>query len=221
MTVLKGAAFYDLDRTLVRFNSGWLYAKYEREHGRVSRLMMARAAFALARYHLSLIDIERAYRRVLAQYKGMPDRVITERTNTWFLRDVTHALEPGAVKALAMHKGDGLPNVLLTNSSCYVARIAAQEWELDGWLANVFELGSDGNLTGGFEAPLCHGHGKVVRAQAWASEHGVTLDKSWFYTDSYSDVPMLEAVAFPRIVNPDPRLKRYAAKRNWPVLDWR
>jgi phosphoserine phosphatase len=69
--------------------------------------------------------------------------------------------------------------------------------------------------------PFCYGPGKVQRAERWAAEHGVELEQSYFYTDSLSDLPMLERVGQPRIVNPDPRLRREANRRGWPILDWR
>ena len=69
-------------------------------------------------------------------------------------------------------------------------------------------------------SPLCYGPGKVERAQAWATERGVDLGKSYFYSDSYSDAPMLRAVAYPRVISPDPRLSREARQRGWPVLQW-
>jgi len=204
----------------VSFNSGWLYAKYEREHGRISRWTIVRAAFALARYHLSLIDMEKAYRRLLGQYRGLDEQVIWDRTREWFQRDVADELLPGARKAVEMHRLDGRPNVILTNSSAYVAQVATETWDFDDWMANIFELDDRGRLTGRFETPLCHGEGKVIRARRWADEHGVKLRDSWFYSDSYSDVPMLEAVGEPRVVNPDPRLAVYARRKGWPVLDW-
>ncbi len=215
------AAFYDLDRTLVEFNSGWLYAKYEREHRRIGRMTMAKAAFALLRYHLSLIDMERAYRKLLGRYRGLDESVVRQRTEEWFARDVAGALLPGAKKALELHRSSGRPNVMLTNSSCYVAQVATASWGLDDWMANIFELDASGALTGLFELPLCHGEGKVIRAKRWAADNGVDLRKSWFYSDSYSDVPMLAAVGEPRVVNPDPRLAVHARRRGWPVLDWR
>jgi phosphoserine phosphatase len=71
------------------------------------------------------------------------------------------------------------------------------------------------------EAPLCFGAGKVVHASAWARDHGVDLSASAFYTDSVSDLPMLERVGEPRVINPDLRLRRVARRRGWPIESWR
>ena len=68
---------------------------------------------------------------------------------------------------------------------------------------------------------LCYGPEKVRVAQEWASEEGVDLARSSFYSDSVSDLPMLERVGDPRVVNPDPRLRVRAALNRWPVEHWR
>jgi len=80
---------------------------------------------------------------------------------------------------------------------------------------------SAGLLTGEIEPTICYGAGKTARAERWAKEHGGSVAASWFYTDSLSDLPMLEVVERPRIVQPDPRLRRVAVQRGWPILDWR
>lgn len=214
------AAFFDLDRTLLSVNSGSLYVKAEYRAGRISARQLMESFFWLGLYHLSLLDVERAYRKALNFYRGANSRELEERTGSFFAREVRQHLQPGAAAALEWHREQGHPVVLLTSSSCYLARLSSQEFRLDGWLANIFLEDSTGCLTGDFEAPLCYGAGKVIWAERWASENDVDLDVSWFYTDSLSDLPMLQRVSEPRVVNPDPRLRRVARKKNWPILDW-
>ena len=83
-----------------------------------------------------------------------------------------------------------------------------------------FEVGADGCYTGRLAGTLCYGPGKLEQASRFAAERGETLAASAFYTDSASDLPVLEAVGAPVAVNPDPRLRRVASKRGWPVVDW-
>jgi phosphoserine phosphatase len=64
---------------------------------------------------------------------------------------------------------------------------------------------------------VCYGQGKVVWAERFAAEHDVDLAASYFYTDSISDLPLLERVGHPVVVNPDLRLRRLARKRGWPL----
>ncbi|MBW2222942.1 MAG: haloacid dehalogenase-like hydrolase [Deltaproteobacteria bacterium] len=100
------------------------------------------------------------------------------------------------------------------------ARAARDTWRLDDFLSNDFPADDQGNLIGTFARPLCYGRGKVERAQTWATERDIDLAECYFYTDSYTDAPMLRAVGHPRVVRPDPRLSRAARQGSWPVLQW-
>jgi len=213
-------AFFDMDRTLVPFNSGLSYVRYEQRHGRVSRLGVARASLWMVGYHLGVIDMEAAFRHALDLYRGVPAQELDRRTREWFAEAVAPRLSDGARDALAWHRAQGHRVVLLTSSSAYAARAAAEAWGLDGWIANRFQLDGQGRLNGSWEGPLCYGQGKIVHAERWAAPRGARLDDAWFYSDSVSDLPMLERVAHPRVVNPDPRLRRVARRKGWEVLRW-
>lgn len=215
-----GSAFFDLDRTLVPFNSGMRYARWEYRAGRLSALSLVRSGFWMALYHLSLIDMTRAYERAVARFAGTSAATLEARTLEWFDREIAHALLPAAAKTIAEHREAGRPVVLLSSTSSYMARIVTERWGFDAWLANEFPTDDRGRLTGRVRAPICYGAGKVEHARSWATAHGVDLATSWFYSDSRSDLPMLEAVGHPQVVNPDPRLARVARRRGWPIHQW-
>lgn len=215
------AAFFDLDRTLIDVNSGLLYARFERSHGRISRAQMARSVVWLVLYHFSLVDMERALDTAVEHYRGVPDRDLDARTRSFFHQQIATRLQPGARRALEAHREQSHPLVMLTSSSIYLARVSSETFGLDHFIANRFPVDDAGLLEGTLARPVCYGPGKVSLAQSWADAHGVDLDRSFFYSDSLSDAPMLERVGQPRVVNPDPRLKRLARRRRWPILDWR
>lgn len=220
-TSSRAAAFFDLDGTLIAFNSGLRYARHERRAGRIALWQMAESALWMALYHLSLVDMRRAFSRAVSHYRGVPEATLDERTQAWFEDAVAPHLLPGAADALAEHAAAGVPRVLLSSTSSYLARAVTARWGLDDWLANGFPTDAEGRLLGTMREPLCYGAGKVVHAERWAAAREVDLGASWFYTDSYSDLPMLEAVGHPVVVLPDPRLRRHARKVGWPIVDWR
>ncbi|MBU52512.1 MAG: HAD-IB family hydrolase [Deltaproteobacteria bacterium] len=216
----RPAAFFDLDRTLISVNSAKRYIQNERKQGRVTTRQMFLSAFYLMLYHFSLADIKEAYRRAAMSFRGKDHAELTASTLTWFLEEIAETIQPGGESALQEHKAQGHPCVLLTGSTSYLAKIVTDHWELDDWLATQFVVDDDGKMTGEIDGPICYSDGKVVLATEWAKQNGVDLKQSYFYTDSFSDLPMLEVVGFPRIVNPDPRLRRMANRRGWPILDW-
>jgi phosphoserine phosphatase len=75
-------------------------------------------------------------------------------------------------------------------------------------------------FTGRFVEPLCYGQGKVERARSLALAIGFDLEDATFYSDSYTDLPLLSLVREPIVINPDPRLARVAKERRWPVERW-
>ena len=216
----KVAAFFDMDRTLLDLNSSTLWAKHELIKRSISVRQFGRVLLWNALYHLSLIDMETAYEQALAHYRGRDYDELDQETRRWFARDVAHHVRPGATPALREHREQGHTLVLLTSASAFAARAASDTWQLDDFISNDFPTDTFGKLDGSFVAPLCYGDGKVVRARAWAAERGVDLQQSYFYSDSYSDAPMLRAVGNPRVISPDPRLSREARQRGWPVLQW-
>ena len=216
----RTAAFFDLDHTLIDVNSGLEWARHEYRQGNIPWWQFGRVSFWAVMYRLSWVDLERAFEEAVAFYEGDSADELYERTREWFFEHIEERLRPAAKTTLEKHRDRDHELVLLTNSSCFEAEVAANTWEFDDWLANEFPTDERGHLIGEFNSPICYGKGKVERATEWASERGVDLDDSYFYSDSYSDVPMLERVGHPRIVDPDPRLKREARRRDWPIMDW-
>jgi phosphoserine phosphatase len=100
-----------------------------------------------------------------------------------------------------------------------VTRPIAETLGLDETLSTQLEV-ADGQFTGKLLGPACYGPGKVHWAEKLTTTRELDLRSSWFYTDSYSDLPMLERVGHQVIVNPDPRLRRTAKQRGWRVENW-
>lgn len=213
-------AFFDLDRTLIDVNSGLLWARHEHRRGSLRSRDLARAVLWSALYHVAVIDMETAVGRALDLYRGVPADDLDRRTRAWFEREVASRLRPGARAAMDEHRRQRHTLVILTNSSSFEARAATERWGFDDFLSNHFPTDPAGCLTGAFEPPLCYGRGKVARAEQWAAARGVALEDCAFYSDSYSDLPMLERVGRPGVVNPDPRLRLAARRRGWSILSW-
>jgi HAD superfamily hydrolase (TIGR01490 family) len=216
---MRPAAFFDLDRTLITVNSGDLWVKRERRLGRITLRQVAEATVLFIAYRLSVVDIEAAMRKALAVYRGEREERLARWTREWYMEAVAACVSPAARRALDEHRAVGHPLVLLTSSSPYLSAVVAEQLGLDAWISSRYEV-HDGLLTGEPMLPICYGAGKVGYAERYAAESDVDLSRSYFYTDSYTDLPMLLRVGEPRVVNPDLRLRLYARWRGWPVLVW-
>lgn len=216
---MPAAAFFDLDGTLLTVNSARLWLRRERRRGRVSAWQLARALVMLGSYRVGILDMEAALRAGLRPIRGVSEEQIRAETRAWWEEDVRPFIAPGARSVLDRHRAAGDLLVLLTSSSRYAAEMARAEFGLEHTLFQVYEV-RDGCLTGEPVLPVCYGPGKVAVAERWAREHDVDLASSSFYSDSSTDLPMLERVGHPFVVGPDPRLRRVARSRGWPILDW-
>lgn len=214
-------AFFDLDHTLLARNSGVLYARAMHKAGALATVDMLRSMVWGALHFVGKLDVHEAYRRAGELFAGMHGPSVEREVEAWFEREASRLLRPGGREALARHRARGERTVLITNSSSFIAKAAARAWQLDDWLANDILLDDRGLITGAVSTPLCYGPGKVHKAKQWAEKHGVSLQRASFYSDSISDLPLLQAVGTPEVVHPDPRLARVAKQRGWRIHDWR
>lgn len=216
---VKPIAFFDLDGTLLAVNSGRLWMRRERRLGRISRFQVVEAGFYLAAYRFGLVNIERAMRKALQTVKGLPEETVRRWTEEWFAEEVVPHVAPGARAAVEEHRREGHVLAILSSSSPYEAGAAARLFGMDEILSTRYEV-RDGRFTGEVVPPVCYGEGKVHYAERLAERRGVDLKTCYYYGDSITDLPILLRVGNPRVVNPDPRLRREARRRGLPVLDW-
>lgn len=216
---LGDVVLFDLDRTLIDCNSGRLWVAAEWREGRISWTDVLWAGWWLGRYSLGLGGgLERAMEAAVGSVTGTEEAELDARVARWFEREVRHRLRPGAATALAEHRARGDRLVLATSGTWYAARAAALAYGLDDTVATRLEV-RDGRLTGRL-TELAVGAGKARAVEAWAAREGVELSRATFYTDSATDLALLERVGRPIVVNPDRALARVAADHGWPVLDW-
>jgi HAD superfamily hydrolase (TIGR01490 family) len=213
------AAFFDVDRTLVSCNTAGLFLRDLRRRGEISFLRALRALGWMAKYHLSLIDLQIIAANIAEQMRGKSESEFAERCRRWVEDQVLPLVTPGALRQIERHRSEGHVLAVLSSSPTYVTRPLAQTLGIEEVLSTTFEV-DGGAFTGRLVGPACVGPGKIHWAESLGARHDVDFAKSFFYTDSYTDVPMLERVGNAVVVNPDPRLRVAAKKRGWPVQDW-
>ncbi|MGA9523045.1 MAG: HAD-IB family hydrolase [Myxococcaceae bacterium] len=213
-------AFFDLDKTLLSVNSGSLWFRSEFKRGYINWNQALQAFTWLSLYHLGFSRLEQSLLTTIAQLEGIRESDVVQRTRAFYEREVRHQFRPLARGIVERHRADGDALVLLTTSSNYVAEIVQEALGMDHILCSRFETDAQGRYTGRPLGPLCFGPGKLTLGRAYAESQGVPLSSCSFYTDSASDLPMMEAVGRPVAVHPDRRLRRIAKQRRWEIADW-
>ncbi|MCC6558294.1 MAG: HAD-IB family hydrolase [Polyangiaceae bacterium] len=216
----RRAALFDMDRTLLRTETASLWVRHQRDIGEATLGDLARTLFWVGQYTLGVLDAARVAEKALLALRGMPETVLAARSDDWFRICVEPHIADGGREAVRRHRDAGDLCAIVTGGSPYVARPLARRLGIDLVVSTVFEVDGGGRFTGRALGPLCLGEGKLARAEALAAAHGFRLEDATFYTDSISDLPLLERVAEPVAVNPDPRLRRVAARRRFRVERW-
>ena len=212
-------AFFDMDRTLLRCNTGALWIRWLRGRGEISLFEMARATAWLAQYKLALLDMESVVEKGIASMRGQSEEELADKCRLFFAEWVQSQVSPRALETLERHRRDGHVVAILSTSTPYVVEPLARHLGIEHAICTRMDI-ADGKFVGTHRRPACYGAGKVHWAEAFAREHDVDLQRSFFYSDSYSDLPMLERVGMARVVNPDLRLKRHAKRVGWQVDEW-
>ena len=213
------AAFFDMDKTLVPVNTGIRYARWRVGRGEMKRTELLRILGWSLQYTFGLVDAQAVSTFAARTMSGIDEESFREECRTWVTADVIPLLTEKARREVELKRREGYVLAILSGSSPYAIEPLAKELGIEHILCSRLTV-AHGRFTGAVEPPLAFAEGKVTLAQAWAEDHHVSLQKSVFYSDSISDLPMLEVVGEPRIINPDPRLKRIAKKRSWPIERW-
>ncbi len=212
------AAFFDMDQTVLSIDTGVSWMRFLYRRGELSRLAMARTLWWSALYKVALLDIETLATRMVAGLAGEPEADMLAKCEVWHRDDVAGKVARQAHRAIAHHRDRGHQIVLCTGSTQYASEVVARSLGIDDVLCTRLEV-ADGKFTGRLAA-RCFGAHKVTLAEAYAADRGIDLAHSYFYSDSYNDLPLLARVGRPVVVNPDTRLHRHARRTGWRVEHW-
>jgi HAD superfamily hydrolase (TIGR01490 family) len=214
------AAFFDLDKTIISRSSSLALSRPLYRAGMVSRGQLLRGAYAQLVYLLVGADedkMERLKEGMLALTKGW-DRAQVERLVQDVLLDVIDPyVYQEALDLMALHRSEGRRLYIVSSSPEEIVRPLARHFGVSGVIATQAHVGDDGRYTGELSF-YAYGEQKADAIRALAARVGVDLGGSYAYSDSITDLPMLETVGHPTVVNPDRTLRKEAASRGWPVL---
>jgi HAD superfamily hydrolase (TIGR01490 family) len=212
------AAFFDMDNTLLRVETGMSWVRFLYQRGELPPRMVAKAIYWQVLYKLAVLDMDAVFTKLALTVRGDSEAEMIAKCDIWYREHVAPEVAPAARVAIEHHRQAGHLIVLATGSTQYAARPVARGVGIDHVLSSELEV-EDGVFTGRPRA-FCFGHHKVALAERWAERHGVDLAASYFYSDSYNDLPMLERVGTAIAVNADARLRRHARRRGWAAPRW-
>jgi HAD superfamily hydrolase (TIGR01490 family) len=212
-------ALFDLDNTLLAGDSDFEWAQFLIEQGVLDReVYEARNRAFYDQYKAGTLDIHAFLDFQLKPLARHPRAVLDAWHREFMARKVRPMIRASARALVERHRGDVRAVITATNS--FVTAPIAREFGVEHLIATE-PAQRGGEFTGAVHGVPCFRDGKVQRLEQWLAQRGETLksyEKSWFYSDSHNDLPLLRAVTDPVAVDPDAALRAHAERCGWPVI---
>jgi HAD superfamily hydrolase (TIGR01490 family) len=223
MTHAKQLALFDLDHTLLPLDSDYQWADYLARSGHAGDPEQAqrRNDELMHRYNRGELSAQEAAAFMFGLLAAA-DPVDLAAWHESYMREVVRpAILPPAIALVNEHLRQGDLCAIVTATNTFVTAPIARAFNVPHLIGTV-PAWRAGRYTGAIEGVPSFKEGKVTRVNAWLDGLGLTLsgfERSYFYSDSMNDLPLLEAVTHPVATNPSPSLRQLADERGWPVLD--
>ena len=219
----RQAAFFDLDKTVIAKSSTLAFSRGLYREGLISPAVALKGAYAQLVYQLLGANedrMERSRTALLAVTKGWQ----AERVQRLVRETLQEVIDPlvyaEALDLFEEHRRAGRDLYLVSSSESEIVKPLAEYLGVPRVVATVAGIDEGGRYDGTLEF-YCYGEAKAQAIAAEAAERGIDLAGSYAYSDSVTDLPMLEVVGNPTAVNPDRELREHALKAGWEIQDFR
>ena len=219
MADTSAAAFFDLDRTLISGSSAYYFgiAAWRNDMIPLADLLSdARKAIAFKLFGSTDESSEQVRDRILSAVEGARQEDLLA-LNEEIIPQILDRIRPESRSLIDMHHEAGRDCWIVSASPIEMVEPLATALGMEGAIATRSAV-ADGRYTGELDGPFVYGEGKAVAIAALAEEQGYDLQLCYSYSDSASDLPMMEMVGHPVAVNPDGPLENVANQRGWPIV---
>ena len=214
-------AFFDFDQTLLETESSRIGFKYLWQRRLISAGFLVKVVVANFFYQRHWMSDERIAAIMLRFYRNKRLEEFQTGATDFYQEYLKPRLAPNIFNRVEHHRREGHILILISGSVRYLLEPVAADLGFHHLLCTDLEIGYDGLLTGKTLGPLCLSSAKRILAEKLAGELHIDLAASYAYGNHQSDLPLLELVGHPFVVEPTKPLKNVALKRNWPVLTYR
>ncbi len=214
----KDLAIFDLDNTLLAGDSDALWGEFIAQHGHVDKEEYARENQQFyADYKAGTLDIDAFLRFSLKPLSQLSMDELAVLHKKFMQQTIVPLISTQARALVQQHREQSHELLIITATNRFITAPIAKEFGIDNLLATEPEI-KNNQYTGQVEGIPCFQHGKVTRLNNWLQQTGYNLDNSWFYSDSHNDIPLLEQVSHPVVVDPDDKLAQHAKQHCWKML---
>ncbi len=218
---MAGAAFYDLEGTLVATNLVHTLGFYARRQSTLAQSVKMSTATLLS---IPVFAITDQYSRKVfndlyfKRYKGQSEDRLRYFALELFEEVIKPAIFPGTYELIEKSRSLGLRQVVITGALDLSVKPLMEHLDITEFVTNRLEF-VNGIATGRLLPPVMAAATKASWIRTFSEREGISLSDSYAYTDSMSDLPMLSMVGHPAVINPDMRLRQTALHHDWPILN--
>ena len=215
----RPAAFFDLDKTVIAKSSALAFSRSFYAGGLISRRSVLRSSYAQFMYLLGGADhdqMEKMREFLSRMVTGWPVDTVREIVGDTLHNIVEPLVYDEAVSLIEDHHLAGRDVIIVSASGAEMVDPIGELLGVDAVIATRMAI-ADGRYTGQIDF-YAYAENKATAMRELAEQRGYDLERSFAYSDSVTDVHMLEVVGHPHAVNPDKELRRIAKEREWPVL---
>jgi putative phosphoserine phosphatase/1-acylglycerol-3-phosphate O-acyltransferase len=209
-------AFFDFDGTVISGYSVTAFIKEQIRRGHLSPRELVELLSAMTSFGLGDVGFSAMMVAASQFLRGIREDSYANFGEELFESHIARLIYPESRALIEAHLKKGHTVAIISSATPYQVRPAARELGVENVLCTELEV-KDGVFTGAVIQPTCFGQGKVTAAEVLGERFGADLDQSYFYSDSYDDIQLLERVGNPRPLNPNNKLLAAAEERGWPV----
>jgi HAD superfamily hydrolase (TIGR01490 family) len=212
----KYAAFFDMDKTILSENSGQLFFQYYYNKGEIRFVDYLKLLPIPILYAFGMLKLEYISKVLSNKYIGLTESEIYKKTQNWFDDFGYKFIRKEMVEEIEIHRNNDAELVLISASPRNLCYPVFSHLNMNKLIST--DLIIERNIFKGIQGKSVYKEEKVNRARQFLKENNMTFEKSFFYSDSISDLPLLEKVGNPICVNPDKKLMKVATKKQWKIL---
>jgi len=213
-------AFFDFDETLLDIESSRLGFRYLWERRLVSFGFILKVLTLNFFYKRHWLSDEKMAMMLIRFYRNRHMEDFQQGAAAFYQEHLKPHLAPNIHARVNEHRRQGHRLILISGSVRYMLEPVAEDLRFDHLLCTDLEIGDDGLLTGRAKGPICLNSNKRILAEILARKVNIDLASSYAYGNHQSDLPLLELIGHPYVVEPTDPLKKVALAKKWPILTY-
>ncbi len=211
-------ALFDLDETLIAGDSDYEWGSHLVSIGKVDAEYYANENERFYKEYLAgKLDVYEFLKFALKPLANNPYDELCQWRNDYIEQRIKPIIKPKTYDLIEQHRDAGDYLVIVTATNSFITEPTKEIFNIDKLIATEPAM-ENGSFTGEVHGTPSYGPGKVTRLKEWLKDSGHSLEGSYFYSDSRNDIPLLEIVSNPVVVDADDMLSEHAEKKNWPQI---